>query len=83
MTNILTTLLNRFWRFVRWSLRIAQKRAPYACDAEVQEANYPNQEHHQNDAAQYFDSDDDVIVKTPIHDNDKDSLARERENCTV
>ena len=63
--------------------KIAQKRAPSACATEVPASNSPNQEHHQDDAAQYFDSDDDVIVETPVHNNEEDALARERENCTL
>ena len=56
--------------------KISQKQPPSACAIEAPLANYTNQEHHQDDAEEDFDSDDDVIVETPVHENDDDQLAR-------
>jgi hypothetical protein len=43
-----------------------------------------NPEHHQDGAAQYFDSDDDVIVDIPVtSDSEDEALAMERKNCTL
>ena len=63
--------------------KISQRRAPSAYAIEAPDANSPNQEHHWDDAAQYFDSDIDFIVETTVHDNEDDALERERENCTL
>ena len=42
--------------------KIAQNKEPSACATESPAANSPYQEHHQDDATQAFDSDDNVIV---------------------
>ena len=60
-----------------------KKRSPSACATEAPAANYPNQENHQDDDAQDFDSDDDDTVETPVHDNEDDALVRECENCNL
>ena len=59
------------------------KTVPSACAIEAPADNYPNQEHPQDCSAQCFDSDDDVIVETPVHNSEYYVLARERDNCTL
>ena len=53
------------------------------CATEAPVANSHNQEHHQDDSAQDFDSDYDFIVETLVHNNDDNSLARKFDNCTL
>ena len=58
--------------------------SPYVCGTEATSDNCTNQEHHQDDAAQYFDSnDDDVILEIPVHNNEDNALVRESENCIL
>jgi hypothetical protein len=43
-----------------------------------------NPEHHQDDAVQDFDSDENVIMDIPVtNDNKDEALAMEQENCTL
>ena len=51
-----------FERVLEVRKKISQKQAPYICDREKTATNWTNQEHHQDDAAQDFESYDDVIV---------------------
>ena len=62
---------------------IAYTWAPYICATEAPEANFLNQEHHQDDSAQDFDPDDDAIVENTVYDSDGHALSRERNNCTL
>ena len=63
--------------------KIAQNKEPSACATEAPSANSPYQEHHQDDATQAFDSDYNASVETTVHNNEENSLARERENCIL
>ena len=78
---------NGFDYLVKWILGVCkkfyQKQAPSLCSTEAQESNSTDQEHHQYDAAQYFGSYDDAIVETPVHDNQDNALAMERDNSTL
>ena len=68
---------------MRVSKKISQKRAPSECATEAPAANSPNQEHHQDDSTQDFESYDDFIVGNPVNKNEENVLERERDNCTL
>jgi hypothetical protein len=64
--------------------KIAEKRAPCAFTAEAPAANPANQDQHQDDGAEDFDSDEDVIVDVPVMNaNEDESLAMERDTCNL
>ena len=63
--------------------KIAEKRSLSACATEASADNSTNQEHHQDDTAHEFDSDDDIIVETPVQYHEDNALTRERENFTL
>ena len=46
---------------------ITKKRSPFTFATEIPLPNYPNQEQHQDDAEQDFDSDNGDIVETTVH----------------
>jgi hypothetical protein len=69
-----------------WEVRqnIAEKQAPAAVAAAAPTMDSLNPEHHQDGAAQDFDSDNDVIVEIPVmNNNEVQAMAMTCDNCTL
>jgi hypothetical protein len=75
-----------FDQFVARVLEFCQKIAesPCAFAAESPAANPTNQDQHQDDVAEGFDSDENVIMKMPVmYDNEDEALDMKRDKCTL